>query len=224
MVRNPFSIVLVLQPVARRVMGRVVEEMCVSPARGDPCASFSDLVPPATTHGHATHKTLASGHVSVKNSSAKYTMDEKDTWKIEIQLRNDHHKVLHTVKHTGRYGYDDVIRKELDPHFLPEIDRLKWPGFGLWCYHVPIKEDTTFASVNFLREADKTVVFQCEDHNCQYRQMKISHAKYDECVVCMENKPTERLMSMCGHKCMCEGCYKNAKFCPMCRFPFNQKK
>ena len=161
---------------------------------------------------------------SMPNEGTMAQKKDEDTsmWRIEIQLRNSNHEVLQTIHHEGEYDYSDIVRDKLDQYFIPELNKLKWCGFGLWSYHVAIEKTTIFAELNFLRESKGEIVLQCEDHNCQWRAMKISGAKYDECVVCLDDKPCNKFPA-CGHASMCGKCYDACTQCPICRYPFLRK-
>lgn len=148
--------------------------------------------------------------------------NDNDLWKIRIELRNEDHASVKVIEHEGEYSYSDVIRDKLDPLFLPVLKELAWPGFGLWCWHIAVTKSTTFAEINFLRDSEKKVTLQCENHNCQWRAMKIANTKYDVCVVCLEQAPGKS-MPMCGHNCVCDVCWPKLSACPVCRYPFKKK-
>uniref|UniRef100_A0A7S3Z7N4 RING-type domain-containing protein n=1 Tax=Lotharella globosa TaxID=91324 RepID=A0A7S3Z7N4_9EUKA len=141
---------------------------------------------------------------------------DKDTWQVRIEFRNGHHSVVRTlnldlIKLPETMG----VRSFVDPHMMPALKEMKWKGFGLWCGHEAVTEDTEFRDLAYQRTYDGFLLLQCEDHNCRYRPILVPQTTSPECVVC-HGKNDFGGMLACMHKAACKKCWPKLDNCPVC--------
>eukprot|EP01022_Parablepharisma_sp_SALTPOND_P016932 TRINITY_DN2598_c0_g1_i1.p2 TRINITY_DN2598_c0_g1~~TRINITY_DN2598_c0_g1_i1.p2 ORF type:complete len:158 (+),score=8.79 TRINITY_DN2598_c0_g1_i1:433-906(+) len=152
-------------------------------------------------------------------------MEYNSAWNIKIDFRNSSHATVSTITLPQMtLNGTENIRATVDPFMMPKLHEMNWKGFGLWAQHEPIKEDTIFDELNYQRDINGNILFQCEDHNCQWRAILTKPVYYDNCVACL--KPLEKYKGagmLCMHFCCCKECFEKVTACPICRKPKAKK-
>jgi len=140
-----------------------------------------------------------------------------ETWAITILFNNSsHQEVSRLVMDPQTISGAKGVRDHVDEQMMARLGEMQWKGFGLWCGHEAVTKETIFDDVNYQRKADGTISFDCEDHNCQYRAIKVPVNRTEECVVCL-NKNDGRSTMLCMHMCCCSACFAKIDRCPICR-------
>lgn len=145
--------------------------------------------------------------------------EERSLWKIVISCHNSkHEEVRRIVLPEQQLTGNETIGEVVLPTLREELLKMDWNGYGLFAQHEPIYNSTELNDINYQRTIDGTVVLDCEDHNCQWRAIRVPMIQDAECMICLGEIPNDsRVYPKCFHSCVCKTCYSTIERCPKCQ-------
>lgn len=154
-----------------------------------------------------------------KSQPTRKDFERPKTYEFTLLFKDGHHTVLHVLTFFKRVNPTDPIYSAIEEPMMKQLQAMdpQWPGYGLWLQHEPVTRKYIFADVAYLVRGNQ-LVFDVENHSCQYRSIQTPVIQYDECAVCLETRdPKVNWSSLaCMHLAVCPKCMPSIHACVIC--------